>query len=448
MSSPLAIAAVTAVLKDLLNNGLINHDLSTIGSFTVSALPPDRITTGPLEPNQLNLFLYQVTANQGWRNVGLPSRDSNGARLTNPPLALDLHYLLTAYGAQDFNAEILLGYALQLLHETPVLARKDIRTALGAIPNEPPPVGTGLLPSPFGNLSAVDLADQVEQIKITPQYLTTEELSKLWTAMQARYRPTMAYQVSVVLIQSTLPTKAPLPVLQRGKDDSGVSSQPDLAVPPPPFPTLSDLVINDALLHHKRPSAELGDDLTLSGYHLNGDEVRARFKHLLLVSPNEIGPITGGTERQLKVSLPKVPTVPDAPAKWPAGVYSVSLLIKRTGKPDAVTNELPFTLAPRIISALPPSVARDGSGNATINLTCSPEVRPKQRASLLLGGREILAAERTVQTPNLTFTIKDAPITEQPIPIRLRVDGVDSLLVRDYEARPLKFDPNQAVSIT
>src|SRR5215469_15449231 len=108
MSSPLAIAAVTATLKDLLNDGLLNHDLSSIGSFSVTATPPDRVTTGPMEPNQLNLFLYQVTANLGWRNSDLPSRSSNGARLTNPPLALDLHYMLTAYGSQDLNAEILL----------------------------------------------------------------------------------------------------------------------------------------------------------------------------------------------------------------------------------------------------------------------------------------------------------------------------------------------------
>ena len=61
MSSPLAIAAVTAALKDLLNDGLLNHDLSQIGSFTVTSTPPDRITTGETEPNQLNLFLYQGT---------------------------------------------------------------------------------------------------------------------------------------------------------------------------------------------------------------------------------------------------------------------------------------------------------------------------------------------------------------------------------------------------
>src|SRR5207244_1329164 len=78
MSSPLAIAAVTAALKDLLNDGLLNHDLSSVGSFSVTSLPPDRVTTGQTEPNQLNLFLYQITPNLGWRNEGLPSRDRTG----------------------------------------------------------------------------------------------------------------------------------------------------------------------------------------------------------------------------------------------------------------------------------------------------------------------------------------------------------------------------------
>jgi hypothetical protein len=75
---------------------------------------------------------------------------------------------------------------MQLLHETPVLSRAQLRTVLGA----PSPVNGAISPLPaiFGPLSAIDLADQVELIKLTPVFLTTEELSKIWTAMQARYR--------------------------------------------------------------------------------------------------------------------------------------------------------------------------------------------------------------------------------------------------------------------
>ena len=87
----------------------------------MSASPPDRIATGAQEPNQINLFLYQVTANPGWRNADMPAWAGDGSNLTAPPLALDLHYLVTAYGSSDLDAEVLLGYATHLLHETPVL---------------------------------------------------------------------------------------------------------------------------------------------------------------------------------------------------------------------------------------------------------------------------------------------------------------------------------------
>jgi len=136
MSNALAIAAVTAVLKDLIENGLVSDSIATsVGDVVVTALPPDRISIGTDERAQLNLFLYQVTQN---RNADWVSRERHGdrppltrePRSTNPPLALDLHYLLTAYGAKDFQAELLLGYALQLFHEMPVLTREVIHTAL------------------------------------------------------------------------------------------------------------------------------------------------------------------------------------------------------------------------------------------------------------------------------------------------------------------------------
>ena len=71
MSSALAIAGVTAVLRDLLNDGLINHNVSGLlgSTVTVSAVPPDRVVpANGAESTQLNLFLHQVTFNTGWRN--------------------------------------------------------------------------------------------------------------------------------------------------------------------------------------------------------------------------------------------------------------------------------------------------------------------------------------------------------------------------------------------
>jgi Pvc16 N-terminal domain len=208
MSNALGIAAVSAVLRDLLNNGLID---ASVGDVTVSAQSPDKIKLDGDEQSQLNLFLYGVTPNQGWRNVGLPSVDSSGkSRLSNPPLALDLHYLLTAYGAADFQPEILLGFGMQLLHETPVLDRQAIRNTLA-----PGPVTGGILPPALQTLTAAEIADQVEQLKVTPELLSSDEISKLWAAFGAHYRPTAAYLVSVVLIEGRRATRAALPVRLR-----------------------------------------------------------------------------------------------------------------------------------------------------------------------------------------------------------------------------------------
>lgn len=435
MSNALAIAGVTAVLKDLLNNGLIDHNVTGAvgGNVTVTALPPDRVfAAGTQEGNQLNLFLHQVTPNPGWRNAGLPSRDERGERLTNPPLALDLHYLLTAYGAEDLHAEILLGYAMQLLHDTPVLSRQAIRTAL-----IPSPVNGTILPPALQALSASDLAEQVEQIKIIPAALNSEEMSKLWSALQARYRPTAAYQVSVVLIESQKPAKASLPVLTRGPVDpvtqreQGVSVQGDLISP---FPTILSVTAPN-----RQPSVQLGETLTIEGRHLDGTNATVRVTNPRLPNALDLAPLEGRTATRLQV------TIPNEPAQWPAGLYALAVVLQRPGETfQRTTNELFFTLAPTVTTPLPLSIVRDANGDATIALTVRPEVRPAQRAALILGDREIPAQPHPSQTDRLSFVVKKAK--PETFFIRLRVDGVDSLLVNRAVTPPVFF--NQTVTIT
>ncbi|HUR35908.1 MAG TPA: DUF4255 domain-containing protein [Vicinamibacterales bacterium] len=214
MSGALAIAAVTAVLKDLLNNGVIANDLSVVAGnpVRVTARPPDLLKTGADEEAGLNLFLYHTTQNTTLRNNALPAFDPRGERVMNVPLALDLHYLLTAYGKDEYQGEILMGYAMQLLHDTPVLSRSAIRDSLSAIPSLQ--VSGTILPPAYQALAAADLADQIELVKISPEPLSVEDLSKLWSAFQANhFRLTAAYTASVVLIQSRKSTRATLPVL-------------------------------------------------------------------------------------------------------------------------------------------------------------------------------------------------------------------------------------------
>jgi len=438
MSSPLAIAAVTATLKDLLNDGLLNHDLTPLGSFSVTALPPDRITTGATEPNQLNLFLYQITSNAGWRNVDLPSRDSSGARLTNPPLALDLHYLLTAYGSQDFNAEILLGYAMHLLHETPVLSRAQLRTVLGGTPL----VDGTILPSPFGTLSANDLADQVELVKITPAFLSSEDLSKMWTAMQARYRPSMAYTASVVLIQAREATHVAPPVLTRGKDDRGPVAT---AAPPPALlrvrPAASELL----------PAIRLGDDVLLTGTNLgDATSIKATFAHASAKATlvRQLVTSANATPPGLRVHLPSPAEDAAAMGDWATGAYIVSL----TASPNPAgwpTNGFTVALAP-IITVAP---ANASPGDFTITVTCTPRLLPEQepQTELILGSQTL--APDSIQAPAdlsqpTTLTFKALAVPTGNHLVRLRVAGIQSLPIKAVGfPEKLEFDPQQRITV-
>lgn len=445
MSTALAIAGVSAVLRDLLNDGLVNRNISGVvgTSVTVSVLAPDRVVAeGGAEASQLNLFLYAVTPNLGWRNEGLPSRDAGGlTRLTNPPLALDLHYLLSAYSGGDLHAEILLGYAMQLLHETPVLSRAAIRTALN-----PSPLVAPDLPPALRALADAGLAEQLEQIKLTPQYLNSEEMSKLWTATQSAMRPSMAYQASVVLIQPQRPARTPLPVLTRGRvtatgREAGIAVQPTVQ---PDVPLLA--AVRPPL---GQPMAGIGDVVALHGTRLEGTD-----RSVLLVNDRF----------DIALELPVLaPQLPERPASTvasfslagqqdalPAGQYRATLRLTRLdalGVDRALqSNPILFTLAPQI-NNLPQAVERAGDGSATVTIAFTPALRAGQQATLVVGSREVASLAEGATPTTLQFRIADA--AEGVHLVRLRIDGIDSPIVdMDYAPPELPTFLNRTLEIT
>jgi hypothetical protein len=146
-------------------------------------------------------------------------------------------------------------------------------------------------------------------------------------------------------------------------------------------------------------------------------------------------------------------TIPDDAAgdtAWAAGLYTVTV-VATSGTTERTTNALPMSFAPRLRSIAPPSpVPRDGSGTATLTITCSPEVRPSQRVAILLADREVAAAPHPSDTGTLQFAVDNAPVVNDAT-VRLRVDGIDSLPFRRQETPPpprLVFDEAQRVTIT
>lgn len=408
MSNPLAIAATTLTLQAILQSAIVSDPADTdLTDTTVTILPPDK-ARGNGNANQLNLFLYQILPNAAWRNMNIPSQVAAG-ETGNPPLALTLHYLLTAFGKDNDTTlpfgHHLLAKAMSILYDHALLGPDEIRAATSA------------------TFPGSDLDKQVERVRITLQPMSLEEISKLWTGLVTQYRLSVGYEVSVMLIDSTQAKKTPLPVLTRG-----VSSAANLI---PPFPGLDQIQFPNS-----QPSALLGDSLILTGNNLDGTSVGLVFNHPLWSAPIEIPPQPGGTATQVTV------IIPNSPANWPAGFYTVSLVVQRPKETyRRTTNQLAFGLAPKITIA-PPSAA---GPNITYTVTCSPEMRPEQYAALLLGDQEIVAQPHPTQTATLSFQAQN--LSAGKYFVRLRVDGVDSLLVNRAVTPPM-FDPTQKVTVT
>jgi hypothetical protein len=409
MSNSAAIAAVTATLRNLLTAGVATD--TDLVDATVTIQPPDRARANGNSANQINVFLYHVSPSSQWRNMPYPGSARPGDN-GNPVLGLNLYYLITAFGRDNDSqrpfSHQLLGRAMSTLHDHPLLGADEIKSVLP------------------GN----DLWNQVERVRFTLQPFSMEEIAKLWTSFQTQYRLSVAYEASVVLIESTRPTLAALPVLARGsKSDSGITSQPS---PLSPFPT-----IESVSAPKKQASALVGDTITLGGRNLAGDQVALQFTHPRLAAPIVLPVDAESSDVQVTVAIP------NDPGNWLAGLYTVVAIIKVNGEPDRSSNAVPLAIAPQITSDLSAPVPRR-QGTATIDLTCSPQVRADQRIALLLGSREIPAPARADSTNRLVFTISDAPAGE--FWVRLRVDGVESQLV-DRSTPVPEYIKSQKVTI-
>ncbi len=421
MSSALAIAGVSAVLQFYLTNLYTPVSALFGGTVTVSAKAPDIVqqafTAGSPE-NQVNLFLHQVTHNAGWRNQDLPTIAADGrTRLSNPPLALDLHYLLTAYGSEDWQAEALLGFALLMLHENPVLTRNDISTAIAKLPTNDP---SNPLSTPLGTAG---LADQIEMLKITPATLGREEVAWLWTALKADYRPTFPFAVSVVLLQSQNPAATALPVLVRK-----LAVQASMISPLPAIAAI--------LPAAGQPAATLNTSATVQGNHFTGATGVMLSNSLRGINQTLVPTVLSD------ISLTFTPPDLGVPTELAAGIYDLSVQVPWMST-TITTNSLPFAIAPEILAGAPTALA---SGNTTVTVPCRPFLRPGQQVFLIIGDQQAGPNPFTAATNSPSFTYPNLQPTNGAVPMRLRVDGIDSPVIDMTSTPPAFMGPTVKVT--
>ncbi|MFE4670824.1 DUF4255 domain-containing protein [Streptomyces sp. NPDC056721] len=215
MSNALALAHVTQALALLLES-----NLGPEIDMAVKVEPRKPPADPPTEPT-ISVFLYQVTPDTSQRNNDLPTRAADGTLVKRPVAALDLHFLITAYGDEtELVGQRLIGSVVRALHEIPVLP-KDIIELAGERPY----------------LAGSDLAESAQRVRFTPTVMDVDETSKLWGMLyQTPYTLSVVYQAALVLIDGRETPVAGKPV-ERPEVRVLPFGAPGAPVPPGAEPT-------------------------------------------------------------------------------------------------------------------------------------------------------------------------------------------------------------------
>lgn len=405
MSSYRAIAGVSASLRTLL---LDRMDLQNPGGtpIPVTIAPPD-VTVNTITGRRLNLYLYQITENAYLKNQEIPGQGHPSA-YGHPPLSLDLHYLLTAYGSSetaetgDLEAQEILGDAMRVLHDFAIVT--DRLTITQAT------VGTVGAP-----LLDPSLLGEFEKVKITLKPLSLDDLTKIWTALpENNFRRSVAYEVSVIQIESQTPRRTVLPVRER-------------RVYALPFrsPQIQD-VFRIPVSGVNNSRLEVGETLRIQGVNLAGSSILVRLG-------DQTVPALTTSDAQIDAIVPNT---------LAAGVQAVQVihelpLATLPGQPPMPhrvfsSNLLAFQLLPRLVDITP---ATAGAGD-TVTVEVNPPVRAAQEVLLLLGDFAIPAMPVSHDTPPRTDVEFRLPEDADAISAgtyfcRIRVSGAESRLTTD-----------------
>jgi hypothetical protein len=127
------------------------------------------------ETTRITLLLHRVTVNEHARQSRAARAPADG----RSPLSLNLHYLLTAWSVTPADEQITFAWALRQLHEHPVLDASSL--------------------SPEAGWS------RDEVIQIVPEELTTEDVMRIWDALEPSYRLSVSYVARLVRLDPDEP---------------------------------------------------------------------------------------------------------------------------------------------------------------------------------------------------------------------------------------------------
>jgi uncharacterized protein DUF4255 len=393
-----SIAGVSQSLVNLLGDRMVEP-------ATITLAPPD-VTVEQTGDTRLNVYLYHLSENGFLKNQEIPGEGHPGA-YGRPPLSINLHYIFTALahtetvGDADMKAQLVLGDAMRVLHDYPVVSANLMQ-----------------LKSPGKTILDLSLLDEFEQIKLTLQPKSLEEISKIWTALpQVNFRRSVVYEVSVVQIESQQERTSGPPVRQRRVYALPLRSPQidEVFVQPAPFPGA------------RIAAAQEGETFRITGHNLQAPNTFATIDG----TPVSIAALQ---DDQIDIVVPT--------GQFTIGMHSLQVVQKVAlttidGQPPALhnafsSNVVGFQLLPTLTGPATP-----GAGTGVISVPVTPAVAARQQRMLLLGDRAIPGVPTQPSDPatnNVLFQLPQPP--NEPIPpgsylLRVRIDGAESRLQVD-----------------
>jgi hypothetical protein len=396
----LAFASVTSTISYILEE--VNRDVAGI-----------KITTKPLDAidlqnpvNGLNIFLYLVSPTSSVDAIDTLVRDKQGQPANNPVLSLDLHYIINATSAEneDLVAQKILASAMRILNNHPILLRDLIRKSL-----------TGK-----EGLEMSDLPDQMDDVRLTLNALSIEDLTKIWARFpNANFRPSVAYVAQVILLESKMVEPSGF-IGSVGLDKIGQLKSPIIE-------SIEPRVLEYA------PNASI----VVLGSSLNGPSVAAEFNDSLNSKLN------GENNSDKRIVVP-------IPAEIEPGIQRVTINHYLSSQNDGQTfgkrsvlksNSYPFVLTPRIMSPRQGKIER----GKEMTIEFEPPVSKEKTVFAYLGDAVVPAIH--VKDPRSNGDSKvgsvklviPADLPSGPYLLRVAVDGATSMLVTDENPRSTNF---------
>jgi hypothetical protein len=126
------------------------------------------------------LYLYRVTVSA---NRNLPPRVGRDGRPFGPPIPLDLHYLVIPWATDAIKQQRLLGFAVRVLEDTPILP--------AGVLNQHGPESDVFRPE--------------ETIELVYEMLSVQDASEIWDVAQTKEQVSATYVARMVEIESLRP---------------------------------------------------------------------------------------------------------------------------------------------------------------------------------------------------------------------------------------------------